>query len=404
MRHFATMLAVLILASRAFAQGDRFPLDSVAIEGSSIPQAVVLEIAGLQLNAPIDKAGIEQAGKKLEESGLFSSIAYRFASAANQGYALTLSLADPAPLSVASIDVPGADENEIWQWLIAKYKLFDHRVPPSDAGQRYLAGQIEQHLGSRMRGQHLAVRMETDLRTRQSILTFQPESLPRVQSVTFSGNRAIPSAALASALNPVAMNQDYTDRKFANLVELNLRPLYEQMGYYRVTFRPGEPQVTGAGVSVNVAVKEGESYRLGKVEGLDPDLASGAVANWKVIQQGMWDMEKVVKRTGFFEARVVADRFYDDAAHILNLRIRTISGPLYRYGQIRFAGLTPELEARAQRVWRPKSGDPYDYRYSVDFFQAFARVTDFRAFRKYEAVEKRNADHVVDTTLVFTPR
>jgi len=39
-------------------------------------------------------------------------------------------------------------------------------------------------------------------------------------------------------------------------------------------------------------------------------------------------MEKVVKRTGFFEAAASPDRIFDDTAHVLDLKIRIAKGPL----------------------------------------------------------------------------
>jgi outer membrane protein assembly factor BamA len=415
MRFSKLFVSCVFCAGHAASQSAGFPLESVTAEGSAIPQSAILDITGLKIHSLIDEAGIETACKKLQESGLFASIAYRYAPGP-KGYAVTLSLGDQASLFDATIDVPGADENETWQWLTAKFHCFDHKAPQVDAAQKYLAGQIEQHLGSVMRGQHLTVRMETDLKTNKSILSFQPETLPRVVSVAFTGNRDVTSADLAAVLNQVVNYQEYTARMFALAVELNLRPVYEQRGLYRVRFTPGGPQWTDAGVALNVAITEGEPYQLGGViligEDLPGDrmlsaakLPNGKVANWKQIQDGIWEMEKVVRRTGFFEVRAVPERNYDDAGHILNLRIRIVKGPLYHFGEVNITGLAPDLQEKARRMWQPKPGDPYDYAYPNEFLRAFSKVVDFRNFRKYEANSQKGAgDHVMDTNLVFVVR
>jgi outer membrane protein assembly factor BamA len=410
------LVLLVLCVGPAASQNAAFPLESVTIEGSTIPQPVILEIAGLRLATPIDKAGIEQACKKLQESGLFASISYRYAPGPKKGYALTLSLADQAPLTAATIDVPGADENEAWQWLFAKFRRFDRQAPQLDSAQSYLAAEIEHHLGSRMRGRHLTVRMEGDLKTRKLTLSFQPEVLPKVQSVSFTGNERVVSTELASVLNPIVANSDYTDREFASEVELNLRPVYEQHGYYRVKFAPGSPEWTDAGVSVGIAITEGAPYQLGKVELVGDNLPidamisaarfpQGKLANWKQIQDGIWAMEKVVKRTGFFEVAASPARSYDDAAHVLDLRIRMNKGPLYHFGELRITGLGADLEGRARQLWKPKAGDPYDYAYPNDFLQAFSRTVDFRNFRKHDTVAQKGAgDHVIDISLVFESR
>src|SRR5579864_2665867 len=333
MRVPTLLLLLLLCQGSVAAQNAAYPLESVKIEGSSIPQPVILEIANLRLAAPIEKGSIERACKTLEESGLFASISYRYAPGPNKGYALTLVLADQNPLAAATIDVPGADEDEAWRWLSTKFGRFDRQAPQADAGQRFLAGELERHLGTGMRGQHLTVRMENDLRVRTLTLSFQPETLPPVQSVAFTGNQAVGGIELDSALKKVVANMDYTARKFAAAVDLNLRAVYEEHGLYRVQFKPSAPQWSGSGVALSVAITEGPPYQLGKVEiagdNLPLDamasaakLTVGKLANWKQIQQSIWEMEKVVKRTGFFEATAAPDRSYNDEARILDLRVR----------------------------------------------------------------------------------
>jgi outer membrane translocation and assembly module TamA len=226
----------------------------------------------------------------------------------------------------------------------------------------------------------------------------------------------VPSTDLANALNGVVLNSEYTRRKFASAVDLNLRPVYEEHGYYRVQFTPGAPEFKDGGVALQVAIQEGAPYTLGKVDLDGADLPAdrmmsaaklpvGALANWKQIQTGIWDMERVVKRTGFFEAVATPDRLYDDPSHVLNLRIRIKKGPLYRFGEIRMTGLTAELEAQARTFWKPKTGDPYDYAYPPEFLQAFSRSADLRNFRKIDTkTRKRESDHVFDIELVFEAR
>ena len=405
-----------LCAASGLSQNAAFPLESVAIEGSTIPEPEILQIAGLHIGSPIDKPGIEQACAKLQESGLFSTISYHYGPGPKKGYVLTLTLADQERLTVASIDVPGVETNETWKWLLARFRRFDHEVPQVEPAQKYLAGEIERHLGPALRGQHLTVRMETDLKTGKLTLSFQPEVLPKIQSIAFVGNQAIASDELGAVLNRAVANAEYTDRRFATAVELNLRPVYEEHGYYRVQFTPGNPRWTDSGVVLSVAINEGASYQLGKVEIAGDDLPvdammaaaklpNGKPANWRTIQEGIWEMEKVIKRRGFFEATASPDRSYDDAAHVLNLRIRMNNGPLYHFGELTIAGLSPDLECRARRLWKHKPGDLYDYAYSAEFLQALSRSVNLRNFGKFQAVAKAGAgDHVVDTNLIFEPR
>jgi hypothetical protein len=109
---FRTLLMSIALLCRLQAQGDSFPLESVSVEGTALSKDVVLELAGLRLGAPIDQAAMQTASQKLNDSGMFESVNYSYASGAKHGYALTLKLADPHALFKATIDIPGVNEDE----------------------------------------------------------------------------------------------------------------------------------------------------------------------------------------------------------------------------------------------------------------------------------------------------
>jgi outer membrane protein assembly factor BamA len=408
----AILLAISV--SLAYSQ-DR--LESLTVEGSSLPEKTVLELSGLRIGANIDRPAIEAGCKRLEETGLFSSINFRYAPTPKQGYALTLSLVDQRTLSAASIDVPGVDESEVWQWLITKFPAFDRKTPGNNGAQQVIAHQIETHLGARLHGQKIVTKMEADFTTRKSITSFQPEHLPRIDSITFAGNKEMTSDQARAVLQKVAADRGYTDRGFRSLVENNLRPAYEERGLYRVQF----PQVKAefidpSSVSVTVTVEEGAKYSLGDVTLKGEDLPAdqmlaaakfkkGDVANWTEIQKGIWEMERPLKRTGYFEAVAKPERVLHDDVHMLDLKIGFAKGPLYHFGQLHINGLSAELDAKARKAWEKNPGDPYDYAYPNDFLRAFSKTADLRQFKRYDVKTARGAgDHTMDVTLVFEPR
>jgi outer membrane protein assembly factor BamA len=116
-------------------------------------------------------------------------------------------------------------------------------------------------------------------------------------------------------------------------------------------------------------------------------------------------MEKLVRRSGFYTAAVTPERIYNDAGHVLDLRVRVEKGPLYHFGELRITGLSPALEQQARGIWKMKPGDPYDYAYFADFFGDFTQFIDVRALRKYDALaHPGKGEHVVDLQLVFEAR
>src|SRR5579863_8893170 len=81
-----------------------------------------------------------------------------------------------------------------------------------------------------MHGQKVVTKMEVDLATRKSIVSFQPEHLPRIDSMTFVGTREMTGDQARAVMQKVTADRGYTDRQFRSLLENNLRPAYEERG------------------------------------------------------------------------------------------------------------------------------------------------------------------------------
>jgi len=199
--------------------------------------------------------------------------------------------------------------------LISHYPPFDHKVPATDGAQAFVSKKLEIHLGDKLGGQHVVARMETDFKSGKSILSFQPQILPRIDGMSFAGASELTPAELNDMLQKVVGDQGYLERRFREAVELNLRRAYEQRGMYRVKFSGVTIQKTSASsVSVTTTIEEGAKYTLGDVQLAGDALPAeamfkaakfrkGAIANWTEIQTGIWEMEKPLKRTGYFDAR-----------------------------------------------------------------------------------------------------
>jgi outer membrane protein assembly factor BamA len=183
---------------------------------------------------------------------------------------------------------------------------------------------------------------------------------------------------------------------------------------YRVRFLSVTPQFADpSSVSVTVRVEDGPRFTLGDVqlvgEGLPagPMLAAGKfkkgqTANWMEIQQGIWDMERVVKRTGYFNATAAPERNLDDTRRVLDLKIPFRLGPLYHFGQLNITGLSAAQEAQARKIWKLRPGDPFDYAYPDEFLHVFAQTVKLDRLSKVEIkMPDGTGDHVMDFTLVF---
>jgi outer membrane protein assembly factor BamA len=400
------------------AQNTSFPLESVSVEGTALSKEVVMDLAGLRTGTAVDKAAFDAASQKLNDTGLFESINYSYGPGPKRGYVLTLKTVDPtSPLS-ATIDIPGTNEDEIWKWLASRFPPLNHKVPSTDSGQLFVCRKIEEHLGESLEGHHIVVRLEAELRPGgKSAISFQPEPLPRIAEMNFTGESELNSAELATLVPKDVREQGYTDRSFRSAVELNLRRAYEEHGMYRIRF----PSITaqrqpGWSVSVTTSVEEGAKFKLGDVQIIGDKLPiddmlkaanfqKSGIAQWSQIQNSIWEAEKPVKRMGYLNATAIPERIFHDYQHVLDLRLSFKLGPLYRFGQLQVVGLPPNLEAEARKTWNMKPGDPFDYDYPKDFFRAFSRSVDPRQFKKYGVSMKKGAgENIMDFTLTFDPR
>lgn len=413
-----TLLVSFVLLCRIQAQGVSFPLESVSVEGTIMSKEVVMELAGLQVGSPIDKAAIEMASQKLSDTGMFQSVNYRYAPGPRHGYALALTLSDPTNLYNATVDIPGVGDEELWRWLSSQYPLLDHKVPANDAAQGFVARKLEEHLGATLEGHHLVGQLETELIPGgKSTISFQPDPLPRIATVSFTGPSELTPEQLVGLMPKDVMNQGYTDRSFRKAVELNLRRAYEEHGMYHVRFPTISARLeSGWAVSVTTSIEEGPKFRLGDVQIIGDELPvdamlkaanfrKGEIANWTDIQNSTWEAEKPVRRLGYLDAAAKPERILDDEKHVLEVRISVNRGRLYRFGELQIVGLTPSLEAQARKIWKLNAGDPFDYDYPKNFFQAFFRIVDARQFKKFSvSMQKGSAEGVMDFKLVFEPR
>jgi len=412
------LLISIALLYRIQAQSESFRLESVSVEGTALSKDVVLDLAGLHIGSSIDQAAMQTASQKLSQSGMFETVNYSYGPGPNHGYALALKLADPSALFRATIDIPGANDDELWRWLASRYPSLDRKVPANEAAQQFVGRKLEEHLGASLEGHHVVGRLETVLAPGgKSVISFQPDPLPRIAAMNFTGQSELTSAELIGLIPKDVKEQGYTDRSFRQALELNIRRAYEERGMYRVCF----PSITaeresGWSVSVATSIEEGAKFTLGDVQIVGDKLPvdamlkaakfqQGRIANWTEIQKSIWELEKPVRRMGYLHAVARPERILHDDQHVLDLKIPFVLGSFYTFGQLQITGLAPNLEAQARKLWSLTPGAVFDYDYPREFFPAFFRSVDSRQFKKFNVTMQKGAgENVMDFLLTFEPR
>ncbi len=130
----------------------------------------------------------------------------------------------------------------LWNRLTAAAPLIDRQIPNNDRASAYLLWALEGVLRASNYSEEIVVKNEINLGSGRMTLVFRPAILPKVGAIRFEGAAAIADARLQAAMAKVAIGEEFTDRQFRRKLELNLIPLYEELGHLTVAF----PRLTAA--------------------------------------------------------------------------------------------------------------------------------------------------------------
>lgn len=401
-------------ASKAAPQ--KRPIASIAVEGNRIfTRDQVLAVAGLKAGQPAGKAEFEAARDRLVASGAFESVAYRF-TPAGEGIAATVEVAEVEQLYPVEFQDLHVSSLELDSVLRNKDPLYSREKLPATKPvlDRYTKW-IQEFLATKENKEKILGEV-AQMPGGEFAIVFRPaKPLPTVAQVTFEGNQAIAEDKLREAIVG-AVGATYTEDSFRQTLNSVIRPLYENKGYLKARFP--ELRTTAAedvkGLHVFVAVQEGVMYELGKttIEGPTPvapetllkasELKAGDLADMSKVNDGVERVRKAVRREGYMEVRVLADRKLDDEKKQANVSIRVDLGPQFTMGKLKVVGLDINGEAEVRRIWNLKEGKPFNPEYPDGFLRRVREMALFDNLGATKAEYQLNQkDRTADVTLTF---
>jgi len=243
------------------------------------------------------------------------------------------------------------------------------------------------------------------------ILIFKIDEGPKVKvgRIKFTGNHAFSDRKLIRAMRndrpygvplyitfiPV-MSKTYDHDKLVEDIEVGIRGLYQDNGYFRVLVkdpiienidtrnnRLGVPLVlgksNGKAVNITIPIEEGERYKMGtlKIVSADPDkqlsLKVDALKAFFPLKQGdILDVDKLRKalknytseygRFGFIDFTAEPEFDIDDANKIINLTLRFDEQKQYYVRRIEFSGNTTTRDKVIRRELLIDEGALFDKR------------------------------------------
>ena len=379
------LLALVFLAGRMFA-ADLFPVESLAADGILLPAKTLSELSGLKPGDRVDQAALVAATEKLQKTGLFRAVTFRYQPGPKKtGYAVQFHF-DPAPPTVATlIDIPGVREQDVWTCVQNDYPWLTSRIPPGSDAEEFVARAV----GHCANGATIVTEIEGDLHSGHAEVILRPKDLPRVTAVRFTGNRQLAGDRLEHELAATAIHSDFTERRFRRLLELNLRPLYEEYGMLNVRFTTIAGEPAPGGFVATAGIDEGLVYKLAAVaiEGTDlPDevlhaqdkFARGKVVVWSQILKSITEAERPLKRTGYLALRATTRRQLDDPSSSLNLTVHIEKGRQFFFNGLTIEGMSDAAANRARQSWRLQPGTPMDQEYLATFQKSLFDILELK--------------------------
>ena len=342
-----------------------FQLAKIDVQGlARFQPKAVLATVGLKAGSNAGKAELDGTCQKLIGSGLFEGCNWKYTPTSSAGGTVTLELKEAPATQTVRLTVAGVSDEQLWTWLAQNEPLVQRKMPISDDAIRFYTDAIHRYLK-----QDIASSIDTNLNTHETTLVFRPSNLPSVQSVKFEGTQAIDAATLEKKLAPTAQGTPFTEYDVRQLLDLNIRPLYEEMGRLNVRFTDIKAQ-SGA---VTVHVDEGRIYKLGqvKVTGVDaqPQLIPGEVANWSKVQNALDTLGKSLRNQGYLEEKYNVTRDLKDDG-TLDINADYTRGKQFVFGKLKLSGLNPTQESMVRPLWRLTPGAPMNEGYVEDFIKA----------------------------------
>ncbi|HYL82724.1 MAG TPA: outer membrane protein assembly factor BamA [Candidatus Angelobacter sp.] len=282
------------------------------------------------------------------------------------------------------------------------------------------------------------------------ILIFKVEEGPKVKvgKIKFTGNHAFSDRKLIRAMrhdrpygiplyfwNIAVMSKTYDRTKLTEDVEVGIRGLYRDNGYFKVSVgepvlenidtqgnRLGVPLVMGKShgkaVNITIPIEEGERYRMGtlKIVSSDPDkalslkvdalksafpLKQGDIFSAEKVRKALETYGKIYGEYGFIDFTPEPDTEIDDANKIINLTMRFDEQKQYYVKRIDFVGNTTTRDKVIRRELMIDEGQLFNKRL---WELSILRLNQLDYFDKIEAdkaaeIKRNNKDGTVDISL-----
>jgi len=433
MNRLALAVLLLALAGAASAQTHRsrkpaatptapssWPIETLTVEGNhNYTAAQILAVTGLRAGQATDQAQFDAAREKLNATGDFNNIAYRYAPAKDGlGYDVTFQVSEIEQVYPLRFEDLPATDAQLRDWLKQKDPLFAPKIAGTEQVVKRYVHWVADYLAQQGYHEPLSGKLASDATPDLAILIRPAKARPSVAHVVFTNTGDLPSGLLQTQMYNVAIGVVYTEPSFRLLLDSAVRPLYEAHGLIRVSF----PKITTApaqdvdGITVTVQVEQGPVYKLDRVRFRGADtpyqelvnlahLRSNQPANFDDVRAAQARIRESLRHEGYLDAFSQIKRDVNDAERTVDVTFQIQPGPLYTMGKLNIVGLDIESEPVIRKMWGLGPGMPFNPDYPDHFLSQVKERGVFDNLKTTSSDTKINpASHGVDVTLYFNKK
>lgn len=409
------LAALALLWAAAASAEDAFPLRAVEFEGNrEFSAGELASVTGLEVGAPVRKRDFDLAMRRLNETGMFEDLRYRF-EPQDGGYRLTVTvreLPEMFPVYFEGFDAP---DEEVEGWLRSKLALYSGSVPGGGPAVRMIVSLLQSWWEERGGEEEVVA----DLVPSGEGFTMRvgPEQeISTIAFVRFSNTGDVNALELQRVFNQAAVGEPYSDARLRELLHYNARPLFTELGYMDVEFCPCEvqPDPDTEGLLVDVRAEQGDVYTFGTLAWpeplpIDPDslekvnrIAEGQVVNMKAAYATMAAISERLQRQGYMQAQATFDERLNPEARTVDLDIEIAPGRQYVFSRLIIHGLDILSEPAVRKRWGMQSGEPFDLRYPAYFLDRIRADAMFENLKRTSwSIDTDEVNGRVDVALSF---
>lgn len=398
-------------------------LVAVEVSGSSRYSAKeVLAASGLVLGSTVDESQLEDATKRLAQSGAFSEVSYTYAYSP-EGTKVEFHVTD------ADHFIPVTFDNFVWfsdEELSARLQelvpLFKQQVAVKGDMLASLEEALQGLLNERKIPANVQyLRMGTQDGPVQS-LQFSASGLNiHIGAIEFEGADGAELPALKRAAETME-GEEYSRVKLAEFAQQKLLPVYLQRGFLQARFGPPKVKVTDekapdVTVSVAVPVERGAQYQLSRITfsgskifpaeklGALMQVKEGEPVNALQLNRDLEAARKLYGTAGYIEAKVSVSPQWDRQSRTVAYDIGIQEGEQYHMGDLDILGLDPRDVDKVRELWTLRQGQPYDISYPARFVLEAEKILPRTADWDATVHDSANpGDKSVDVSVRFIAR